>query len=563
MAWLLAVSLITGTQTGTIVAGESAGATAADAKSESQRRMQDVNTSDIRGAILLGCRTMENIFDADDNGVPFFGSSVFPGTPSFSFSSCHSEAHVPGRHLNALLNAEAAVGATLDPAAVEKHRRAAFLSYGGVVPLPLNRASQAGPLVNFCPHNLREGFHALTALVEYRDDHEARRLAEASIQTITRLWDPEKGWDVEEIKRLGLTYQECQGFVHGEGRMLGPLVKYFKATGHAPALELALRLKDVAVSEFYLEDGDYTRERFITTHSHSVTCVMSSLAQLADLLHDAALMDRVKRFYDKGLWKLRDEIGWSPETVFQKNTDHGEVNNSGDILETALILGHWGYPEYYHDAERMLRCHILPCQLRDVSFIADSPNPEGKDCLRDVADRHRGAFGFPAPYGHRSIGDGRGAISFNLDIVGGAVGSLNEAYREVTRFDKTGHWVNLLFDHRTDAIEVKSPYTHDGLGIVLRKPGPLFVRIPPWVDRGEIRVEGTDAKPLWHEGDLFFAEMPVGKLLVLRFPLREQEITLSERVHIHPIRVKLRGDEVVGMENFGADLVFFPPYPDR
>lgn len=529
---------------------------AAEAPQKSTYRVADVNTNDIRAAILLGCATMQNVFNADDDDVPFFGSQVRPEA-CFSFSAWHSEAHVPGRHLNALLNSEDAAGVKLDASSVERHRRAALLSYSGAVALPLNRQSVGGPLVNFCPHNLREGFHALYALAKYRNDAQSRDLAERSIAAVNGLWRPDSGWDVEQIRKQGLNYMECQGFIHGEGRMLGPLVKYYRATGYSPALELALRLKEKAIADFYLEDGDYTSERFITRHSHSVTCVMSSLAQLADLLHDAVLMERVRRFYDNGLWKLRDEIGWSPESVFQKGSDHGEVNNSGDILETALILGRWGYPQYYHDAERMLRCHILPCQLRDVSFIHDPPNPKGEDRLRDVARRHLGAFGFPAPYGHQSIGEGRGGVSFNLDIVGGTVGSLDEAYREATRLDAAGHWVNLLFDHETDAIEVKSPYTHGSLQVTVRKPSPLFVRIPPWVDRAAIRIEGDGAKPQWHGAYLFFASPAVGKPIAVHFSLTEHEITLSQTVHVNPIRVKMRGDAVIAMENFGADLTYF------
>ena len=96
-----------------------------------------------------------------------------------------------------------------------------------------------------------------------------------------------------------------------------------------------------------------------------------------------------------------------------------------------MILGRWGFSEYYHDAERMLRGHLLPSQVRDTSFIVDPPNPDGVDGLRDVADRHLGSYGFPAPYGHKSVGKGRGNLSFNMDIVGGTVASLCEAYREV------------------------------------------------------------------------------------------------------------------------------------
>jgi len=519
-------------------------------------RLDQVNTTDIADAIRLGCRTMSSVFNADDDGVPFFGSRIRPEAV-LSFSAHHGESHVPGRHLNALLNAEDAASTEIHEEAVQTHRRAALLSYSGAVPMPLNRDEIGGALVNFCPHNLREGFHALYALVKYRQDEEARALAEGSITATVDLWSPDGGWDVQRLHDLGLKYQECQGFVHGEARMLGPLVKLYQCTGYGPALELALRLKEKAIGEFYLEDGEFSEERFITRHSHSITCVMSSLAQLAEELGDASLLMRVKAFYDRGLWELRDEIGWSPESVYQADTDHGECNNSGDILETALILGRSGYPEYYHDAERILRGHLLPCQLRDVSFIEDPPNPTGADGLRDVADRHIGAYGFPAPYGHQSVGKGRLGISFNMDIVGGTVASLCEAYRHVTRFEAAVHRVNLLFDHQTEAIQVRSPYGGDGLTVRLQQPGSLCVRMPPWVAPGEAQVGGTDASPVWTNGYLFLAEPSVGEDIRIRFPLKEQELVLSAHVHVQPIRVALQGDAVVAMEGFGQELTFF------
>ena len=257
---------------------------------------------------------------------------------------------------------------------------------------------------------------------------------------------------------------------------------------------------------------------------------------------------------------MRDEIGWSPERTTQEDSDHGEANNTGDILETALILGRRGYPECYHDAERILRCHLLPSQLRDVSFISDPPNPDGVDGLRDVANRHLGAFGFPAPYGHTSIGKGRGTFSFNMDIVGGVVGSLCEALREVERSEPTGRRINLLFDQETSATRVQSPYTHDCLRVELKQAGPLFVRIPPWLNREEVDVEGNESPPIWTNGYLFFNKVSAGKTIQLRFPLKESQIMLSDRLHIHPIRVKMRGDAVAAMDHFDADLTFFDPY---
>lgn len=528
------------------------------AGADSVCKLSNVNTTDIRSAIQLGCRTMQSVFNADDNQIPFFGSCLRPEA-KFWFHTCHSEAHVPGRHLNALLNAENAAGIEVDATAVENHRRAAIFSFSGPIALPLNRQKINGPLVNFSPHNLREGFHALYALVKFRNDTPARELTERSIAAMFELWKPDQGWNVTRLRELGLNYQECQGFIHGEARLLGPLVKYYRATGYRPALELTLVLKEKLIGEIFLADGNFDLQRFSTSHVHSITCTMSSLAQLADLLGDGSLLLRVKAFYDNGLWKMRDEIGWSPESIGQKDSDHGEANNTGDILETALILGRWGWPEYYHDAERILRCHLLPSQLRDVSFVKNPPNPTGADGLRDVANRHLGAYGFPAPYGHESVGKGRGTLSFNMDVVGGAVGSLCEAYREVVRSDGACHRVNLLFDHETNAVRVESPYTHDALLIELKQPGSLFVRVPPWVDRKELKILGHDA-PLWANGYLFFGKVEAGKSIRIHFPLKEADLVLSEKLHIHPIRVKLRGDAVVAMDNFGADLTYFDPY---
>lgn len=517
-------------------------------------KLQNVNTTSILDAIQLGCQTMCSVFNADDNDVPFFGSRVLPDA-RLSFSTAHSEAHVPGRHLNALLNAEDAAGITLDEECIEKHARAAFMSYSGDIALPLNRIKVDERPTNFIPHNIREGFHALYPLVRYRQSETARRIAEASIEAIFTHWDAGTGWDIEKLEDiLGVTVHQST-FIAGLARTIGPLVKYYKATGYGPALELAIVLKEKVTGEFFQEDGRYDQDLF-GTHTHSTTCVMSSLAQLADLTSDAPLINRIRAFYDNGLWEIRDELGWVIESSSdQADPDRGEVNNTGDIVETALILGQWGYTTYYQDAERILRGHMLPSQLRDISFIEDPPNPNGEDGKQDVASRHLGAFGFPAPYGHKPLD--ADSIGFNMDIVGGAVGSLCEAYRSIVISDEAGHRVNLLFDHETPSVAVESPYTHDALRVRVKRPGSLRVRIPDRVDARRVVVHGIDKPPLETGGYLFIARPPLNRPLVFEFPLTEHEITLRHRTR--KIRARLRCDEVTGMDDVGADLTYFDP----
>lgn len=221
-----------------------------------------------------------------------------------------------------------------------------------------------------------------------------------------------------------------------------------------------------------------------------------------------------------------------------------------------MILGRRGVPGCWHDVERALRGHLLPAQLRDISFIADPPNPRGEDRFRDVADRHRGAFGFPAPYGHQPVG--LGFVDFNMDIVGGAVASLCEAWRAAVESGPAGHRVHLLFDRETDALRVESPYTGDALRVTVKKPGPLRVRLPPWVDRASLRILGTD-RPVRHFGEYAFHPSPIiGQPLTFLFEQPTQVMTLKHATR--DIRVRWRGDEVLAMDNFGADLPFFDPF---
>ena len=125
-------------------------------------KVADVNTTRIAEAIRLGCNTMQNVFSADDDFIPFFRSVVYPEA-YLEFHAGQSESHVPGRHLNELLSAEDAIDISVDEEAIQKHRKAAFFAFGGPVTLPLNRQTPDGPLVR------------------YRDNDEDRELSERCI----------------------------------------------------------------------------------------------------------------------------------------------------------------------------------------------------------------------------------------------------------------------------------------------------------------------------------------------------------------------------------------------
>ena len=216
-------------------------------------RLTDVNTTDITGAIELARNAMCGIFDPDGDDVPYFRVVVRPG----AYFAKPWESHVPGRHLNALLNAEDAAGLEVEETYIEKFASACFYSYGGPVPFPLDRndGEYDSPVV-FNPHNIREGFHALNALVKYRASERAAETAAASIAAVFEYWDPDADWDYRRLEDEAVVpMRTSQSFITGVARAIGPLVKYYRTTGYPPALDLAIALKEKCLDGYFTKDG--------------------------------------------------------------------------------------------------------------------------------------------------------------------------------------------------------------------------------------------------------------------------------------------------------------------
>jgi hypothetical protein len=144
-------------------------------------------------------------------------------------------------------------------------------------------------------------------------------------------------------------------------------------------------------------------------------------------------------------------------------------------------------------------------------------------------------------------------VPFFQDVVGFVVTSLSAALENATEYARGEHRINLLFDRTTDAIVVHSPYTGKGLRLELKRPGPVLVRLPPWINRDRLQIAGGVALSRLENGYLRLT--PQRREVVLRFPLTQRQTELPYRGET--VRVRLKGDQVTQMDNFGADLTFF------
>ena len=98
-------------------------------------KLNEINTKDILSAISMGCNAMSSCFNAEDDNIPYFRAIIKPS----AFLGISLESHMPGRHLNALLNTENATGMNISEEAVDNHTKAAFLSYSGALAFPMDR----------------------------------------------------------------------------------------------------------------------------------------------------------------------------------------------------------------------------------------------------------------------------------------------------------------------------------------------------------------------------------------------------------------------------------------
>src|SRR5579862_8738102 len=76
-------------------------------------RLADVNRTDLDDAIRLARHPMSSVFNADDNGIPYFGCLMRP-TAAFNVS-WPAESFIPAGHLFGLLNAAAILGEAPEP----------------------------------------------------------------------------------------------------------------------------------------------------------------------------------------------------------------------------------------------------------------------------------------------------------------------------------------------------------------------------------------------------------------------------------------------------------------
>ncbi|HOE95416.1 MAG TPA: LamG domain-containing protein [Candidatus Sumerlaeota bacterium] len=526
----------------------------------------EINDHDLDRALLAGLHCMANITNPDDRHIPYFECFVL-GRPTMLFNSQLSVGNVTGRCLYAMLKAEAELGIEVDPVVIARYRQVLIDSYSVVRAIPANPNYPGGPYQTCWIFNDGAGLRGLMALVNYRDDALAREILDDTVTNYKLYWQ-DQGYSWEAFRaHFNLTGGGYGGANPWPGAgiinarrsyfRIEPWLKYHLVQGAPAAFALASSLGNIMLSYNFPASGALVGY----DHMFEPVAEMNNMALLATITNNAAMMNRVRARYDNGVRAvISAETGWVPERL-SSQSDVGEINNSGEVIETALKLGDWGWPQYYEDAERYTRAHLLPAQLLDISFILPSTENPPSDGLRMVRERVQGAYGFPAPYGHISTRNPYFDGGFFMDIVAGGVATVAEVRRHCTRYSNGAHTVNLLFDYQNEHIAVSSPYPDGGpLVVTLFSPGTLRVRLASWLDREQLRVQSQGAALAFttDEHYLTIANPPLFEPIEIHYPLAVRRTT--EVLNGRELTYHWRGDSIAAMTQMGTSLPFFPEY---
>ncbi len=349
--------------------------------------------TDIRKAIQLCVHHLNSLYDADRNDEPYFYANMRPdGTGVLLHSLEIGVPHVVGRCLLGCMMAEREAGVAFPPdgaAILERYCRSSFDT-----PYRLNAyvdPSRGGKrFVEL--HNVREGLYGLWALIVGRNSQWARDTARKMVRTLDAMTDERGRWSEDLAAKAGLA-GVCSGMsVPNAARAVEPLVAYYSATGDPVALKLAGLYAHAALEEMFDADGHFTSWEKSSGHVHSITSALSGITAYAMLAEKKAMLLRCKQIMDVGVPEYFSSWGWGDE-VFPEHPanepSRGEINQTGDVIRTALLVGDAGYTGYYELAERFVRSMLLPTQHRAEemrTYLHENKNPKN-DSERNIIER--------------------------------------------------------------------------------------------------------------------------------------------------------------------------------
>ena len=269
---------------------------------------------------------------------------------------------------------------------------------------------------------------------------------------------------------------------YAHGRAIEGLKCFYDATREQAALDEAARLAEYHFQHTLCHDGALSDGCGGRTHSYLNTlrglllfAVMNGQQDHLDVLsatcHDAvAAMITPSGF-------ITHDIDGGPG---------GDIASAGDIAHIALMLWErFRNPALLDDAERIVRCRLLPAQVLEPMPVRPQREDTG-DSFRDLPQRFVGAI-------CGSVGQVQGQTCVT-DFTAAALHSLIEVYQSAVCIEADAVRVKFHLDCELTGVRVESQRGRKEARVeVWNDTGKdLLIRVPGWAPVPSVRVEVND-----------------------------------------------------------------------
>ena len=344
------------------------------------------------------------------------------------------------------------------------------------------------------------------------------------------------------------------------------LVHAYRETGYEPAVNLAGKLLRYALEElrYVGGDGSFTcgsqvaRGRW--SHFHMHTYVLLAMLEYARVTGDESLLELANKGYNYGKTQGNVLVGYFPEWLFSEQSKRSELCEVADMVALGIKLSEAGAGDYWDDVDRWIRNMFAEGQLTPIkgewlTLRADQVPPSmmtARYYTTDrVIDRNVGAFaGWP------SANDWGDSIQHCCTANGAR--AIYYAWENIMHHVGDRLRVNLLLNRASPWADVDSHVPYVGqVDVKVKQALSLSIRIPEWVQPGEVRVRvnGADRPVCWDGRYADVGGVTPGDVATMTFPIAERtEGAWIEKAHYTLVR---KGNDVVAIDPPGR---FCPLY---
>ena len=375
------------------------------------------------------------------------------------------------------------------------------------------------------------------------------------------------GWDWNYNGGEGASNRPVDSCYDG-GRIIMPAMRFFEETGDERALALAEN-----ITNWNLYHSTSTKGQVFFPDGHfALGPIHPILATIAGILKYAIVTGKGDMIeWAESAYRYAKSLGGSMGYFYG-----GENCTLVDAVDIAILLAEHRDERCWEDVEVYARNHLAEAQVTDVSRFCSNKKKRNtqQSSFQDIPQRIKGCFSSQST--PNNLFNEKGLLDPVLGFVKQRIAhccgpsgarAIYRVWSKIVTKNEEGVFINLALSRDSEWVRVDSSHPYQGrMVLTAHKPSEVFVRIPLWAERSEVKVKKDTVEETGHgyRGNyLKIGRIRPGQSVEVEYPLPER----SYSEHIIPVphqsiglstyKVSWKGSTVVNVSPAGKT---FPLY---